>query len=383
MRMDSMTIPENLIRIIDYILAPGTCSDELFITDWNALIAYARKNGVFQYVYRYMRQLEDDKKPAADVVASMDRANMLDLRKSILQECALEKLRAGFEEAGINHLFMKGSITKERYPDRYLRSMGDIDVLYNPAQHDLLCAAMNDLGFVLKTVGRVHDLYMDNNRVIVEAHRQMVSSSSPYIAFCDGIWSRAEKTAGYAYAYSMKLEDEFLFSVMHLASHFKKGGVGIRFIVDVWIYKHLEMDWEYIRGKLSAFGLEQFYGMIDSLAEKWFGKRKNDDILIDEVEQYILSGGVFGSRENQKNAAIRNGKLKYFFRVCFPGFEEMRSMFPWLTSKWMLPLAWIRRGIESLLKRRSNIRVLLSPLKESNVDSATELKNFFSRCGLE
>ena len=381
--MDSMSVSENLIRIINCILAPDACCDEFFITDWNALITYARKNGVFQYVYRYMKQLEDDKKPAADVIAAMDGANMRNLRMSILQECALEKLRAGLEDAGINHLFMKGSVTKERYPDRYLRSMGDIDFLYDPAQHDLLCKAMNDMGFVLKNVGRVHDLYIDNNKIIMEAHRQMVSSSSPYIEFSNGIWSRAEATAGYEHNYSMKLEDEFLFSIMHLASHFKKGGIGIRFIVDVWIYKNLEMDWEYIHRSLSAFGLNQFYDIIDSLAEKWFGKQKTEDALIAEIEQYILSGGVFGCRENQKNSAIRNGKLKYFLKVCFPGFEEMRSMFPWLTGRWMLPFAWIRRGLESILKRRKNISVLLSPLKESNADSAAELKNFFVRCGLE
>ena len=106
------------------------------------VVVLAKKHGVFQYVYRYMRQLQDEKKPSADIASYMDAMNALELRTDILQEYTLSKLQKGFEEMGIDHMFIKGTVTKGRYPDEYLRSMGDIDFLYNAKQHDMLCNKM-------------------------------------------------------------------------------------------------------------------------------------------------------------------------------------------------------------------------------------------------
>jgi hypothetical protein len=236
--------------------------------------------------------------------------------------------------------------------------------------------------FEKRTAGRVHDIYVNNN-IFAEAHRQLLTSSSPYYMLFDNIWNNAEKAEDTEHTYSMKLEDEFLFNFIHLVSHFKKGGIGIRFIIDVWIYKRLDLNWEYINTKLAEFDLLKFYELIDLLSEKWFGNRDTDDPTVSEIEQYVLSGNIFGNSENRINSAVRNGKVKYFLRVCFPSYKEMQSMFPKLKHKAMLPVAWVRRGFDSLTKRRENIKALMQPMKTGNAASATEMKQFYKKCGLE
>lgn len=126
----------------------------------------------------------------------------------------------------------------------------------------------------------------------MEAHRQLVSSSSTYYKFCENIWDRVEKHQDYQYEYMLRLEDEFLFNFIHVASHFKKGGVGISFIVDIWIYKQSDMNWEYIKDSLEYLNLTRFYNAIDILSEKWFEKKKMTMVL-SMILKTIFSPVVF------------------------------------------------------------------------------------------
>jgi len=378
-----MTETERLIHIIRFILARdiAPCNDEAI--DWNKLISVAKANGVFQYVHRYITQLDDKALPPQEIIACAERRNALEIHMGILQEYVVDKLREGFGKSGIDYMFIKGTVTKNRYPDAYLRTMGDVDFLYRSEQHDLLRGTMKELGYTLKSHGRVHDIYTDNSGVLIEAHRQLLPASSPYSMFCEDLWARSIKSENYQHEHLLTTEDEFLFAFIHLASHFKKGGIGIRFIVDIWIYKQYEMDWGYIREWLDRLHLSDFYKLIDAVVEKWFKGISSEEDFVKEVEAYILAGGVFGTADNRRCSAIRKGKIKYFFKVCFPGYYEMKSMFPWLNSRWMLPFAWVRRGIDCLFKRRHHIRLLMRPLKQNNAELAKTMNHFFSRCGLE
>ena len=381
--VSNMISEEVLIKIIRCILDPNVSDYEITVENWKELISLAKKNGVFQYVYRYMKSLDPQNHPSSDITLYMDKLNAMELRTGILQDYSIETLRNRFEEKGVDHIFIKGSVTKSRYPDQYLRSMGDIDLLYKPEQHKILCDQMEVLGYNTRHVGRVHDIYINDSNIAVEAHRQLVSSSSTYYKFCENIWDRVEKRQDYQYEYMMQLEDEFLFNFIHLASHFKKGGIGIRFIVDIWIYKQLDMNWEYIKDRLECLNLTRLYTAIDMLSEKWFGKKENHYGFINDIENYILSGGVFGNSENRKNAVVKNGKVKYFFKICFPNYDEMKSMFPSLKHKAMLPAAWLYRVFQSIIKRRKNVKALLEPIKSGNMDEAIEMKQFFKKYGLD
>ena len=59
----------------------------------------------------------------------------------------------------------------------------------------------------------------------------------------------------------MSLEDEYIYNLIHLVEHFQNGGVGIRFVMDVYIYNRIEtIDWEYIEAELAKLGLWEFFG---------------------------------------------------------------------------------------------------------------------------
>ncbi len=380
---ERLRVEESLVRIVRSVLEPNEACCEIDISDWDRLMALAKKNSIFPYVYRYIKQLPEEKRPSADRMAYIEQLDAMDLQTAVLQDFAIDTIREGLEEKGIDHLFFKGSVTKDRYPDRFLRTMGDIDFLYRDGQHEALCEQMTAIGFERKSVGRVHDVYTNASAIHIEAHRRLMSSNSPYFAYWKEIWERVTLRVGRKHEYVMTLEDEFLFNFIHLASHFKRGGIGIRFVADMWIYKQLDLDRTYIEEQLKELKLLSFFHILDALAEKWFGIDREKNSLVDEVEAYILSGGTFGNREHRTNASVRDGRLRYFFKVCFPSYEDMQSMFPSLKSRAMLPFAWIRRIAESAVNRRGNVKVLMNPMQNSDKNSAAAIKDFFVRCGLE
>ena len=374
------TTTENLLQIIKSVLNTQTISITGDI-DWADLIKLAQKHGVMAYVYHYVKSY-------AEICLDNSTTSYLEKRyasevfRNVLQMNAVEQLKGAFEKNNIISLFIKGAQTKKRYPNEILRSMGDIDFLYKAEQDKLLKTVMTDLGYKYESNGRVHDVYKKGESLIVEAHRELISPSSSYEQFGLGIWERVRKTSDNNSVCIMSLEDEIIFNIIHLASHFKKGGAGIRFVIDIWIYRQIEADWLYIESELTKLDLLLFYKKVLSVAEKWFGNIDITDDTITAMEQYIVYGGIFGDSANKSNAVVADGKIPYLKRVLFPPFKDMQSMFPWLKRKIMLPFAWGLRGVNSIISRRKNVKKLLGPVGKGKVEKGKELAAFYKECGL-
>ena len=350
--------------------------------EWEDIIRAAQKHGLLLFVHDYVIQTVPSARPDQDTIALLKKLYAPAARKTILQINAVEQMRSSFERMGVEHIFIKGAVTKARYKNDLLRSMTDVDFLYKAEQDEALKACMADLGFQLKSRGRVHDIYVRDRLVTAEAHRELLSPGSRYAAFGQGIWERAVPIADCAHSYEMRIEDEIIFNTVHMASHFKKGGVGIRFLVDAWVYHCQEADWEYIEAVLRELGLDRFYHKILQVAERWFGPSGEDQSSVLPIEEYILTGGLFGSVKNRNDAVISGGKLAYLMRALFPPYRDMQTMFPWLKRQWTLPFAWLVRGIESACRRRDNVKTLLRPIHEGDRQNAAALAAFYKDCGL-
>ena len=377
-----MSCETELIRIIRDVLNGSTAAADPVVGDWQAVLDYAQKQGLLMFIYQFVGRLQEADRPDRTAMDRLRRCFAAEVSRSVQQSSAVKEMRDAFEKAGIDNLFFKGAVTKTRYQNELLRSMGDIDFLYKPEDDGRLKAVMKKLGFSYESNGRVHDIYRRNGFVLAEAHRRLLSPVSPYSGFGNDIWNRARRLEDRTHSYEMYLEDEIVFNIIHLASHFKKGGAGIRYVIDVWVYRQMDYDRNRVEENLKQLGLDQFYQQILLLAERWFGTNGADTELIRQLEEYILSGGIFGSNRNRNDAVIAGGKKQYLKRVLFPGFEEMQSMFPWLKHRIFLPWAWFRRSAESFVMRRKNVRVLIMPVKNGSIKNAEQLAAFYHDCGL-
>lgn len=368
---------EQLLRIIRARLTGEDCAEP--VADWDALIALASAHGMVRYVGLYADSLPADRKPPEPAAQRLRQIMAQEITRHMTQMHELETICAAMEAAGVDLLPFKGAVTAKRYPDDLLRSMGDLDLLYRPAQHAAFCAVMERLGYAEHSEGRKNDTYYKRPYVCVEAHRELVASDSRYAAYCAGAW---ERSVGEGCVRRMTAEDELVFHMIHLAAHLQQSGAGVRFIADVFIYERLPLDRAYLERELEKIGLLAFYRNVRALALCWFA-----DGVAGETTQrlgdFLLSGGVFGTAENAAALGVRHGRGAHLRGMLFPSYREMRSMFPWLDGRaYLLPYAWLRRGVTALARRRRNVRAVLRQVADGDEEKGRALAAFYRECGL-
>lgn len=242
--------------------------------------------------------------------------------KDAQQAYAAETLFELFEKNGIYCMPLKGIRTKQFYPYPEFRTMGDLDILYKEDQTKKLKQVMQDAGYKFGGYNIKHDEY-EKDGVTIEMHRDVLFRlTNAYDYFAD-IWERAIHAKGKQYIYEMSLEDHYLHSVCHLAEHFVRGGIGIRMVLDIYILSETpRMDKAYVQRQLKALKLQKFEENIRSLAQLWFSDDEKTvrTEVSDELENYALSGGIFGSRETARRngTVLYESKNKFVKQLVFP-----------------------------------------------------------------
>ena len=382
-----------LLEIIKYIL--NAKQGELMVPakdmDWKQLIQLAKKHSILNFVYYGVDCLPPEHKPD-DVQCNLLEQNLF---SSVVQNNnqieGVKELFNAFEEEGVYALAVKGICAQNHYPETELRTMGDIDILYQPQQHTKVKKVMKQLGYDQSVEGRKHDCYYRRPYLAVEMHRDLVEIDSVYTSYYETIWERVKPKESCQYVYEMTLEDEYVYTLVHLARHFQNGGIGIRFVMDVYVYNRLEdMDWKYVESELKKLHLWEFYGNISKLAELWFGEMEmplqDDKELLDKLSSYVISNGTFGTQRNAAAVSVaEKGKISSLWKEVFPNLKNMQSMFSWL-NKWpiLLPYAWMLRGVRSVAskRRRQNIKYNVSKYKNGDKEYGEKLQRFFEACGL-
>lgn len=357
-------------------------AENLTAEEINNIAKYAGEQGLFPFLqfYPVFLKKEDNSKLFQRILSVI----YIDQ----LQMAEMQELLSTFERAGIYCIPLKGSRTKSLYPSSELRTMGDLDLLYKPEQTKLLHKVMESLGYHSEGEAAKHDHYRKGTTV-VEMHRTLLSAQSNAYDYFLSIWERAIPSPGKKYIYEMTLEDHYLFTLYHLIEHFIRGGIGIRMVLDIFILSQLpELNWEYLNQELKILGIEEFEKNIRDIGEKWFSDNESSDTEdLEELEEYIIDGGIFGNLENERknNMLMHKSKFSYLRSVVFPSYKTMKTVFVWLKSPLLLPVAWGVRAFRVWTKRRENIQEKIERSKAWKTEESQEIlerDNFFRKYGL-
>ena len=183
----------------------------------------------------------------------------------------------------------------------------------------------------------------------------------------------------------MAVEDEYVYNLIHMVEHFKEGGVGLRFVMDIYVYEtQVEMNRTQVAQELEKLRLTEFYRNVVKLARHLFEGCEADSIT-EELAAFIFSGGVYGSRKNSQALSVsKGGRLGFLLQACFPGYRDMCSMFPWLAKcPVLLPVTWLIRAVRSLLFRRRTVKGQFETCAKGDEALGKELRRFYRSCGLE
>lgn len=302
-------------------------------------------------------------------------------------EC--DNLCEAFENAKIPFLPLKGSVICKYYPEEWMRTSCDLDILVREGDLEKAKTLLVD-SFGYKYHGKgPHDISLFSpTNIHVELHYDLledgfVNTSSNILR---NIWNVAVIRNGFHFWHEMPDDMFYFYHIAHMAKHFVNGGCGIRPFIDLWILDTMPESDTVKRSVLLEEGnLLKFCNVARKLSRVWFLGEKYD-LISHQMEDYIMRGGVYGSNENrilvqqQKNG----GHIKYALSKIFIPYDVIKFHYPILQKyRWLTPIMEIRRWCKLIfcghLKRIT--KELNYNSKVSNSDSANTQK-FLNAIGL-
>lgn len=278
----------------------------------------------------------------------------------------LNEIFKAFDESGVEYMPLKGTLLKEIYPKSEMRTMGDADILIKPEQYDLIKPIMQKLGYEEK-IESDHEFIWQKTGSFIELHKRLIPSyNRDYFAYYGDGWQLAKVKNGTRY--EMTDEDQMIYLFTHYAKHYRDAGIGIKHIVDLWIYRRNKpnLDEEYIKTELSKLQLYDFYVNTIKTLAAWFDGATPDEVtdfithiifnsgVYGSAEVYILSKAVMACKAKQDANKVRSRKI---MRLIFLNYEAMSKKYPILKKlPFLLPVMWVVRIFSVLLFKQNKIK---------------------------
>lgn len=361
-------------RLVAYVI-DGVEPDRDLIaqTDHKALYEFSKSHSVDNIVCKALEKL--NMMPEQYRKAYM-KAYKISLVREATQELETQELCGELERLGIKHMLLKGSVMKHLYPTPDLRSMCDVDILYDRAFSDRLGAIMEENGYELHEASGTDNVnlsYLKKPFMNIEFHGVLMDRDIPlYNAYFGENFEHTVQDEGCRVKYPD--EDFFVFMMAHLAKHYFNGGTGLRSLADIWLYlrKKPELDMAKLKAKLKKIELDEFTDIIIGVNGVLFdGNEPNAQQ--NEVIDYIFHSGTYGTVKHKSADGMRGGgKIRFLLRRLFPDRDFMAINYPAVRKcAVLLPLFWIVRLLKVLFRkdyRHSDVSMVMS-LTESQLDA--------------
>ena len=247
------------------------------------------------------------------------------------------------ESDNIDYLPLKGSVIRSFYPEPWMRTSSDIDILIRETDINKAIESITSKTDFKSDLPGKYDvsLFSEKLHQHIELHFSLLDDryeemQKPLI----DIWSKAIKDN--KNSYSLPEEYFLYYHYAHMAKHFKFMGFGIRLVLDTYIINK-NIKYDYTQSNIFKQGnLITFSKAIDNLAEIWFGD-KNSNKEFDDLTDYILGSGIYGTAANKVNN-INRSKLNYLIYRIFMPYDQMIFSYPILKKyRFLLPFCWFLR----------------------------------------
>ena len=355
---------------------------------WQSFLKLCHSHAVAPLVFDGMQKTGVLQKLPQEVQKLLSGAYYSAIFRDSQLEHTKAKLTQKLEEARVRHIFLKGICLKNNYPVPALRTMCDIDVLVHTDDYPAIKQLSLAMGGVAGHSDGNHRNYRFPGGVEVEFHPNLIHHETPVGTQINPGWQYAapDKTGAVG---ELTEEGFYLNTICHLANHFVAGGVGVRFVLDVWVNRHLrqpEPDRAFVEKELERFHLLDFARNIEALAEAWFGDGQLTEELT-ELAEYILTSGSHGTsaRAMLNAVALSPGgtQSSALMKRVFYSRAEMEDRFPWCKGKpWLLPIAWLARAFRAVKNHGKLILQWGKGTGEVSKNEVTEQQEKLRRFGI-
>lgn len=293
------------------------------------------------------------------------------------------------EKAKIPFVPLKGSVIRKYYPEPWMRTGCDIDILVHKKDLKAAISYLTENLEYTEHEQNSHDVSLfSTSGTHIELHYDLIeygvaNASSEILA---DVWNTAVPKDGCSYHYEMPDDMFYFYHIAHMAKHFENGGCGIRPLIDLYILDNIvEADIEKRDALLEKGKLLRFAQMARKLSRVWLENEPLDSVT-KKMQIYILRGGVYGTNENRIGVQQqkKGGKIKYALsRIIIP-YNTIKFHYPILQKyRWLTPIMQVRRWCKLVFCGHINRTIWeLSYNKNISKPLADDIKTFLNEVGL-
>ncbi len=279
------------------------------------------------------------------------------------------------EEAKIPFIPLKGAVIRQYYPQPWMRTSCDIDILIEEKNLSLAIAVLEEkLTYQCNAIGQ-HDvqLFAPSN-VHLELHYSLLESGSKSAVkpILNAGWERTENVS----QFYRKMPDDlfYVYIISHIAKHLKFGGCGVRPLMDLWVLNEkIPHDKKQRETLLKEAELLTLAESLEKLSKVWFSGVEEDN-LSNALGNYILTGGVYGSFDNKVAAqkSKKRNRFSYLFSRLFLPYSQMKFKYPKLQKFPILYPFYILKRMFLVFKKETKERAVYEWNEMKNGDKAKQ-----------
>lgn len=299
----------------------------------------------------------------------------------------LQHICAVLEDARIPFVPLKGAVVGEWYPQGWMRTGCDIDVLVHREHLEAAVQALTAADWQVQGKAGYHDISLRAaSGVHLELHFSIEENIPALDRVLQNVWQHCAPVQQGRYQHRQSNEFLLLHLLAHMSYHFMAGGCGVRPFLDIELLRRkMPLDAERLNALLRQAELERFYQSVCALCDVWFGTAEHTP-LTEQTERFIITGGVYGSRENRivLGQAKAGGRAKHLLQRVFLPYDKLRIQYPVLQRHRFLtpvfwPVRWCRMLFGGKLKR-SAAELRLNQARSN--EQITQTQDFLQNIGL-
>ena len=358
---------EEYINVINAIRSyvNGEEMDQAFCSNLAGAYQICKKHNLTALMAEVLDRTDVDKRSTIYQRWQMEKNQAV--YKNVLMDVEREEIIAFFEEKNIWYLLLKGLIIREYYPNPALREMSDNDILVDRKYMKDIYDFMVGRGYSIKGYGTSnHDEYLKKPAYNFEMHRALIDKDDyeSWNNYFDNVFDKLTKKSENSLEYVFKEEDFYIYFMVHTYKHYAGGGMGLRTILDVYLYlrKNKELDFSYVEKELGKLNIADFEKQFRKLCFDVFSVNESDakadwyeGLPTDEKNMldYIMGAGTYGNVDNLvanklgDDDDVKKSKFKYVFRRVFPDYKSFKKYHPLICRyKVLVPFGYLFRIIK-------------------------------------
>jgi hypothetical protein len=375
---------KKLIELLNNAIHKKTSSDLNFKNvDWKYIIKESVEHNIYSLLYPVIKETS----PSHSISNELKKKWKQDTFKTAIfcncQITQMAKVFKKFNEQNIPVIALKGLILRNLYPAPDLRTMCDSDILIHEEDMKKVEVLLTEMDYKqVEDNSPIHTTFIHKYYNPIEVHFKVADSLFIHDIshFENNVWNcLVTKKFNDTTVLCFCTEDFLVHLCIHMATHMRYGGFGLRQFCDFVLLIEKEgssIDWKSFNTKIKSNSIEKFTMAIFSVCNSLFNvhiPKELNNVSIDEkyikmLIHDIFASGVYGGKSldrifgnapitpNPKSENKSNIVMIKLINIIFPPINTLSSAYSYAKKyKILTPIAWIHHFFAGAFNKEYNV----------------------------